>query len=89
MALDRPLGILGKCWSDGNQPSTRRYDLLSSQLMTRVYTGIDVDRSNVRDSLRPLSLNRLPTRSDIVLTLQLLLCIPFPPAMRILTEVLP
>jgi len=84
VAVDRPLGILGKCWSDGNQPSTYKYDLLSSQLMmTRVDTGIDVDRSNVRNSLRPLSLNRLPTRSDIVLTLQRLVCCPFPP-MRIL-----
>ena len=79
MAVVRLLGLLGKCRSNGNWPSTYNYGLLSSQLMARVDTGLDVDRSNVRDSLRPLSLNRLPTRSDIVLTLQRLVCCPFPP----------
>jgi len=88
VAVDRPLGILGKRWSDGNQPSTYKYDLLSSQLTTQVDTGVDVDRSNVQDSLRPLRLNRPPTRSDIVLILQRLVCCPFPP-MRILILVLP
>ena len=51
MTINRPLGILGKCWSEGNQPSTYKYGLLSSQLMTRVDTGIDVDWSVVRDPL--------------------------------------